>query len=456
MRGFVKLSLLVLLMGMVSACSTTSTTQSVFTYPYTMTLGYLPSTNIRTLFVANVFTGTVSEINTATNSVMTVTTSAGIYNAIPLNMYPNSIEYDNGYLYIAGFTQSTGLLESLNLLTNQTTSTVMLMGIPFKTRLVTKDSTMYVISVEKNVFYLQSFTVGTMISTFTFTSLPFTPSDIALSPDYNSILISYKNQPFISMLDPVTLQEIRRIPTDHPVSVMHAMYNYNKMLYAIVVSSTSYNFESINMDSGNIGYEFTLPGVPYDMAISPQRILLDDNHFSYLGIVANANGYIHFINIDYGCEIPAIPSSHTGVTLTTSVVEANSSNLPSIQAITTNDCATQSETWSVIYNASQKDYTVIGTVSGLQPRPAITGSFFDATNNAVSFYISPGSVSLNNNDMFTFSTIAAQQIKTILGLGLPQHVIIDPVTNQAYVTDILTNSIYVISPLTQTIITTIR
>jgi hypothetical protein len=189
------------------------------------------------------------------------------------------------------------------------------------------------------------------------------------------------------------------------------------------------------------------------MAISPQRVLLDDNHFSYLGIVANANGYIDFLNIDHGCNIPAIPSTYTGLILTSTV---QSANLPSLQAITTNDCTTQSETWTVVYNASSNDYTVSGSVSGLQPTPATNGSFFDASNDAVSFYINPGSVQLNNNDMFSFNTVAAQQIRAILGPGFPQQVIIDPVTNQAFISDILTYLIYAVSPSTQTLITTIR
>ncbi|MGB9735703.1 MAG: YncE family protein [bacterium] len=436
-----------------SSCSTSTPTQTTFTYPYSMTLGYLPVSNTRTLFVANMFTGTVSEINTLTNSVLPITTQTRVYSAIPLNIYPNALEYNNGYLYIAGFTQATGFLESMDLLTNQTTCTVALKGFPLKAQLISSTSMLYVIDVNGNNFYLQSFNVSSTITPFTYTSIYFTPSDMTVTPDKRNIIVSYQNQPFISIIDPVTLEEVKRVPTDHPVTVMHALNNYSTMLYAIVMSGTSFNFESINLNSGNTGYEFTLPGVPYDMAITPQRVILDDNHFSYLGIIANANGYVHFINIDYGCEIPAIPSSHSGVTLTTSI---SSPNLPSIPVINTNDCTTQTETWSVIYNATRKDYSVIGTVSGLQPMPAMNGSFFDANNDAVSFYIEPGSIELNNNDMFTFSTSSAQQIKTILGLGLPQHIIIDQVSNQAYVTDILTNSIYVISPATQSIITTLR
>lgn len=452
MRIFLKLLLLIFI-GMFPACSSSQSMQSAFTYPYSMALGYLPTSNIRTLFIANVFTGTVSEINTLTNGVLPITTPTGVYNAIPLNIYPNALAYNNGYLYIAGFTQSTGLLESLNLLTNRTTSTIALNGFPLQAKLISSTSMLYVIDVNKKNFYLQSFTASSTITPFTYTSLAFTPSDITVSPDQDSIFISYQNQPFVSVIDPLTLEERKRISTDHPVTVMHVLNNYSTMLYAIVITETGYNFESINLSSGNIGYEFTLPGVPYDMAISPQRVLLDDNHFSYLGIVSNANGYVHFINIDYGCELPAIPSTHSGVTLTTS---ASSPDLPSIPVINTNDCTTHTETWSVIYNATKKNYSVIGTVSGLQPMPAFNGSFFDALNDTVSFYINPGNVELNNNDMFTFSTSAAQQIKTILGLGLPQHIIIDPITNQAYVTDILTNSIYVISPSSQSIITTIR
>jgi glutamine cyclotransferase len=420
-----------------------------------MALGYLPISNIRTLFIANTFTGTISEINTATDSVMNVTTPTGTVNAIPLNMYPYSLDYNNGYLYVTGFTQSTGLLESLNLLTNQTTSTVNLKGYPFKARLITQTSMLYVIdSDNNNNFYLESFTVSSVITPSTFTTLTFTPTAMALSPDDKSIFVSYQGQSFVSIFDPATLDNVGTIDTDHPVTAMHALNQYaNTMLYAVVFTGTGYNLESINISSGTIGYEFTLPGVPYGMAISPQRVLLDDNHFSYLGIVANANGYIDFLNIDHGCNIPAIPSTYTGLILTSTV---QSANLPSLQAITTNDCTTQSETWTVVYNASSNDYTVSGSVSGLQPTPATNGSFFDASNDAVSFYINPGSVQLNNNDMFSFNTVAAQQIRAILGPGFPQQVIIDPVTNQAFISDILTYLIYAVSPSTQTLITTIR
>jgi hypothetical protein len=454
MKKFIKTLFPLLLVLTASACSTTSSTPGAFTYPYAMTLGYLPLSNIRTLFVANMFTGTISEINTSTNSVMPVTTATGTFNAIPFNMYPHSLEYHNGYLYVAGFTQSTGLLESLNLLTNQTTSTVNLKGYPFKARLITQTSMLYVLDMNQNNSYLESFTVNSVITPSTFTTLTFTPSAIALSPDNDSIFISYQGQSFISVFDPATLKEVRRFTTDYPVTVMHVLNHYaNTMLYAVVFTGTGYDVESINTTTGNTGYEFTVPGIPYDMAISPQRVLLDDNHFSYLGIVANANGYINFLNLDYGCNIPAIPSTSTGLQLTTTV---HSSGLPSLQAITTNDCTTQSEAWSVRYNAAGKDYTVQGTVSGLQTTPATNGSFFDAANDRVSFYINPGTVVLNNNDMFSFNTVAAQQTKTLLGLGLPQQVIIDPITNQAYVSDILTNSIYVVSPPTQSIIATIK
>lgn len=454
MKRLVEIVLPFLLVFAASACSTTSSTPGNFTYPSAMTLGYLPTSNIRTLFVANMFTATISEINTSTNSVMPVTTPAGTFNALPCNLYPNTVQYENGYLYVAGFTQSTGLLESFNLLTNQTTSTVNLKGYPFQARLITQTSMLYVLDMNQNSSYLESFTVSSVITPSTFTSLTFTPAAIAVSPDDKNIFISYQGQPFVSIVDPVTLKEVGRLNTDYPVTVMQALnHGADTMIYATVFTGTGYNVESINTATGSTGYEFTLPGIPYDMAISPQRILLDDNHFSYLGIVANTNGYIDFVNIDYGCNIPAIPSTHTGVVLTSTV---RSSGLPSLQAITTNDCTTQSETWSVVYDAANKNYTVQGTLSGLQPSSAINGAFFDAANDRVSFYINPGTSGLNNNDMFTFNTVAAQQIKTLLGIGLPQQVIIDPVSNQAYVTDVLTNSVYVISPSSQSIITTIK
>ena len=454
MKKIVEIVLPFLLVFAASACSTTSSTTGNFTYPSAMTLGYLPTSNIRTLFVANMFTATISEINTSTNSVMPVTTPAGTFNALPCKLYPNTVQYGNGYLYVAGFTQSTGLLESFNLLTNQTTSTVSLKGYPFKARLITQTSMLYVLDMNQNNAYLESFTVSSVITPSTFTSLTFTPAAIAVSPDDKNIFISYQGQSFVSIVDPVTLKETGRLKTDYPVTVMQAMnHGADTMIYATVFTGTGYNVESIDTATGSTGYEFTLPGIPYDMAISPQRVLLDDNHFSYLGIVANTNGYIDFVNIDYGCNIPAIPSTHTGVVLTSTV---RSSGLPSLQAITTNDCTTQSETWSVLYNATNKDYTVQGTVSGLQPSSAVNGAFFDAANDRVSFYINPGTTGLNNNDMFTFNTVAAQQIKTLLGIGLPQQVIIDPVSNQAYVTDVLTNSVYVVSPSSQSIITTIK
>ena len=454
MRRFIRSVLPFVLIVAAPACSTTSSTPGNFTYPSAMTLGYLPTSNIRTLFVANTFTATISEINTSTNSVMPVTTPAGTFNALPCNLYPGTIQYMNDYLYVAGFTQSTGLLESFNLLTNQTTSTLNLRGYPVKALLMTRTSMLYVLDMNQNNSYLESFTVSSVITPSTFTMLTFTPATIAASPDDENIFISYQGQSFVSVVDPATLKEVSRLNTDYPATVMQVMnHGADTMLYAAVFTGSGYNIESINTATGSTGYEFTVPGIPYDMAISPQRVLLDDNHFSYLGIVANTNGYLDFVNIDYGCNIPAIPSSHTGVVLTSTI---RASGLPSLQAITTNDCTTQSETWSVLYNAANKDYTVEGTVSGLQPSSAMNGAFFDAANDRVSFYINPGTTGLNNNDMFTFNTAAAQQIKTLLGIGLPQGVIIDPLSNQAYVTDVLTNSVYVISLSSQSIITTIK
>ena len=436
-----------------TACSTSSSTPGNFTYPDAMTLGYLPSSNTRTLFVANMFTGTVSEISTATNSVLPVTGTTGTTNALRLNMYPRALAYNNGYLYIAGFTQSTGVLESVDLLSNQTTSTVTLRGYPLKARLITQTSMLYVLSMTATSVYLESFTVSSTITPSAFTTLTFTPSAIAVSPDGQNIFISWQGQPAVSVLDPSTLQTIKRFTTDYPVTEMNVVnHDATTMLYAVVFSGTGYNVESMNAATGTTGYEFTVPGIPYNIAITTQRVLLDDNHFSYLGIVANANGYVDFLNLDYGCNIPAVPSTSAGLTLTSTIT---SSGLPSLHAITTNDCTTQSEAWTVVYNAARKDYTVRGTVSGLQAA-ALNGSFYDAANDAVSFYINAGTVSLNNSDMFSFNTVAAQQIKTLLGLGLPQAVIYDQVSNQAYVSDILTNSVYVISPATQSILTTLK
>lgn len=454
MKRLTHTTIFLLLLVAAASCGSSSSTPGNFAYPDAMTLGYLPPLQTRTLFVANMFTGTVSEISTTTNSILPVTGTAGTANALKLDLYPRALEYNNGYLYVAGFTQSTGLLESIDLLTNQTTCTVALRGYPLETRLITQTSMLYVLGISGTTTSLESFTVGGVITPSAFTTLTFTPSAIAVSPGGNNLFVSYQNQPLVAVLDPATLQGIRNIVTDYPVTDMHAVnHGAGSMLYAAVFSGTGYNIESINAATGITGYEFTAPGIPYSMAITPQRVLLDDNHFSYLGIVANANGYIDFLNMDYGCNIPALPSTSTGLTLTSTVT---SSGLPSLLAITTNDCTTQSETWTVVYNASAGNYTVRGTVSGLQATPATNGSFFDASNDAVSFYIHPGTAPLNNNGMFSFNTVAAQDIKTLLGLGLPQDVIYDPVTNQAYVTDILTNAIYVISPSTQSIITTIK
>lgn len=454
MKKIIQASLSFILLLTVSACSSTSSTQTNFTYPSAMTLGYLPLSNIRTLFVANTFTGTISEINTATNSVMPITTPAGT-NALQMNMYPKSLAYNDSYLYVAGFTQATGLLESLNLLTNQTTSTVYLRGYPLKTLLIPQTSTLFVLDAQNDNFYLESFTVSNVITPSTFTSLTFTPSSMMAGPDNRELFVSSNDQPFISVLDPDTLIEMKRIATDHPVSGIGGIVNQyaNTMLYAMVYTSTGYAFESINTANGTMGYEFTVPGIPYDLTITPQRVALDDDHFSYLGIVANANGYIHFLNIDHGCNIPLTPSSYTGLRLTSSIPASMAS---SIQSIITNDCTTQSETWTVVYNSGAKNYTVAGTVSGLQANPARNGTFFDSINDGVSFYINPGTTALNNNDMFTFNTIAAQNIKILTGIGFPENVIMDQITNQAYITDILTNSIYVISPATQSIIATIK
>ncbi len=438
----------------ITACSSSSTAKNNFSYPSALALGYLPVSNVRTLYIANTFTGTISEINTSTNSVMPVTTSTGTTNAIPLNMYPEAIEYDNGYLYVAGFTQTSGLLESLNLSTNQTTSTVYLKGYPYKILLNNSTSTLYVIGIQNNKTYLESFTASSTITPATAIILSFTPSSITLTPDSSNLLISYQNQAFISVLDPVTLAEVNRINTDYPVALMGMVNQYeDTMLYAVVFTTAGYSVESINTSNGSTGYEFTVPGVPADFAISTQRMLLDDNHFSYLGVIANANGYVHFINIDYGCQIPSIPSSHTGVTLTSTIP---ASNAPSIQAITTNDCKTQSEAWSITYNSSTKDYDVTGTASGPQSEPAKNGAFFKSAHDSVSFYVNPGTSELNNNDKFTFGTTAAAGIKILSGFGLPQHILVDPLTNQAYVSDILTNSLYVVSLSSQSITAIIR
>ncbi len=435
------------------SCAVPGKAAKHFTYPSAMTLGYLPETGVRTLFIANTFTGTISEINTSTNNVMPITAPTSA-DAIRLNMYPQMLEYSSGYLYIAGFTKSTGLIEALSLSTNQTTSTVYLKGYPLKTIFIHKTSMLFVLDAKGNNFYLESFTVSSAITPAAFTTLTFTPSAMASTPDNSRLFISYRNKPFLSEFNPTTLKEIGRIAMDYPVILMDVINQYEgTILYAIAHADTGYQVESLNIKSGRKGYSFSIPGIPDDFAISSRRVLLDDNHFSYLGIVTNADGYIHFLNIDYGCNIPSIPSAHTGIILTSSVA---ASAAPSIRSVTTNDCTTKNEAWSVVYDSIAKNYTVTGTTSGPQPHFATTGAFFVSTDNSVSFYINPGSAVLGNGDLFTFNTIAASGIKMISNLGLPEHVIVDPTTDYAYITDVLTNSIYLISPTTQQIIVEIK
>ncbi|MCL5277695.1 MAG: hypothetical protein M1517_07990, partial [Deltaproteobacteria bacterium] len=454
MRRSVHTFLFVLIAAAVSACSTSTSSTSNFTYPSSMVLGSLPSSTTEALFVANMFTGTVSEINTSTNTVMGITTPTGTYNAIPLDMYPDSLEYSNGHLYIAGFTQSTAMLESLDLADNQITGTEYLKGYPLKTLLIHRTSMLYVLDAQGGNTYMESFTVGSSMTPAASVALDSPPSSMTTGPDDGRLFLSFRNRPIIDVLDPHTLEPITTISTDYPVASMRILSQYDRtLLYAVAFSGTAYIFESIDADSGSVGYEFTIPGIPKDFAITPQRVLLDDNHFSYLGIVANADGYLHFLDIDHGCSVPSIPSSYTGLRLTSSVP---SNEAPSIQGITTDDCTTQSEAWSVVYDSTAKNYAVAGTASGLQPDEVVDGAFFDSIYDRVSFYMNPGTTALGNDDMFTFDTTAAQGIKTILGLGLPEHVIIDPETGQAYVSDILTNAIYVVSPATQGIVATIK
>ncbi len=454
MKRLSRALLFLLLAAGVPACSTSGSSPGNFTYPSSMALGYLPSSGTRTLFVANTFTGTISEINTSTNAVMAITTASGTYHALPLNLYPEFLEYHNGYLYIAGFTQSTAMLESLDLADNHTTTTQILRGYPLKTLFVPQTSMLYVLDAAGSSVSIESFTAGSVITPAASAPLDFTPSSLATTPDGGSLLISSRDKAIIGVYDPVTLRQISLVHTDYPITVMHTLDQYDRtMLYAMALNGTGYVFESIDVTSGSVGYEFTVPGIPDDFAITSQRVLLNDGHFSYLGIVANADGYLHFLDIDYGCNIPSTPSSVSGLRLTSSVPTGEA---PSIQAITTNDCTTQSEAWSVIYGAGSKDYTVIGSLSGLQPFAAVDGGFFDSLFDRVSFYINPGTMVLNNDDLFSFNTTAAQGTNTVAGLGLPQHVITDPVTGQAYISDILTNSIDVVSPSTQGIVATIK
>ncbi len=445
----------VFLVLLVSACSNPSTSTGNFTYPSTMTIGYLPVTGIRTLFVANTFTGTVSEINTSNNSVIPVTTHSGVYNAIPLNMYPAAVEFNNGYLYVAGFTQSTGLLEAINLSTNSVITTTTLKGYPVMSTIITGKSKLFVIDSYKNSFYLEAFTVGNFItpSAGSPATLTFTPSSMTLSSDNSKLFISYMLRPVIGIFDPDSLNQISNVTVDNPVTSMEAMNNGNTILYATVLSGTSYYFEAINTSNWTTAYEFSVTGIPANFGISSQRFLLDDNHFSYIGVVPNEDGYITFLNIDDGCNISNTASSYNGLQLTSSVP---ASNAPSLQSITTNDCTTQTETWSIVYSSNENNYFVTGTASGLQPYPARQSLFFDSLDDSVSFYISPGKTLLNNGDEFVLNTIAATGIKALIGLGLPSNVLVDPLTNQAYVTDILSDSVYVISIQTQAITATIK
>jgi len=73
-------------------------------------------------------------------------------------------------------------------------------------------------------------------------------------------------------------------------------------------------------------------------------------------------------------------------------------------AVAPDNAKTVSVDWTATYNAATNDWTVTGTVSGVQVNKATTGGQYTSDNGEVKFTITAGGVAFANGDKFTFKT----------------------------------------------------
>jgi DNA-binding beta-propeller fold protein YncE len=97
---------------------------------------------------------------------------------------------------------------------------------------------------------------------------------------------------------------------------------------------------------------------------------------------------------------------------------------PTMTNIVVTDCLTRNEIWTIVYDQINDDWTVNGTVSGLQANLAYTGQAYISDKGQLKFLIVAGTFHESEGDTFRLQT-TEQQAPIPVGL-LPQGLLVTP------------------------------